>query len=286
MRITALYTDDREMLEMFLTGQDIHKNTASIMYGKSMDEVTVEERQASKAVAFGLIYGESEFSFAGKNNMSVEEAGDIFNKFYSNKPAIKKSIDQTHEFVQRNGYVDTMNGHRRFIHSAQSRDKKTKNEGLRQSFNTIIQGTGGFLTNMAVTYIDDFIQMKDMKSKLVATVHDSIVVDSPPEEVAVMSKVIVHVMENLPYDFLKVEINGRVQQYPIEADIEIGLNYNDMVDYEPEEAKEFNSYEGYIKYKMTLQQINDYKESGRITDEQFEEKTEYIKNNKELFKNL
>ena len=57
MRVTALYTDDREMLEMFLTGQDIHKNTASIMYGKTMDEVTAEERQASKAVAFGLIYG-------------------------------------------------------------------------------------------------------------------------------------------------------------------------------------------------------------------------------------
>ncbi|UVD42327.1 DNA polymerase I [Staphylococcus phage vB_SauM-V1SA19] len=57
MRITALYTDDKEMLEMFLTGQDIHKNTASIMYGKSMKDVTAEERQASKAVAFGLIYG-------------------------------------------------------------------------------------------------------------------------------------------------------------------------------------------------------------------------------------
>ena len=57
MRITALYTDDREMLEMFLTGQDIHKNTASIMYNKKMEDVTAEERQASKAVAFGLIYG-------------------------------------------------------------------------------------------------------------------------------------------------------------------------------------------------------------------------------------
>ena len=55
MRITALYTDDREMLEMFLTGQDIHKNTASIMYNKKMEDVTAEERQASKAVAFGLI---------------------------------------------------------------------------------------------------------------------------------------------------------------------------------------------------------------------------------------
>ena len=57
MRITALYTDDKEMLEMFLTGQDIHKNTASIMYNKKMEDVTAEERQASKAVAFGLIYG-------------------------------------------------------------------------------------------------------------------------------------------------------------------------------------------------------------------------------------
>ncbi|QVD57597.1 hypothetical protein Remus_062 [Silviavirus remus] len=216
--------------------------------------------------------------------MTVDEATEIFNKFYSNKPAIKKSIDETHEFVQKHGYVETMNGHRRYIHSAQSRDKKIKNEGLRQSFNTIIQGTGGYLTNMAITYIDDFIQNKNMKSKLVATVHDSIVVDSPPEEVNIMAKVIVHVMENLPYDFLKIKINGELRQYPIDADIEIGLTYNDMVEYNEELINKFNSYKGYIKYKLALQQIKDYYESGKLTEEQYKQKTEYIKNNIDSFK--
>lgn len=283
MRIIGLYTKDPDMLSSFLNGDDVHKATASIVYGKPTDEITQEERQQTKKVNFGLAYGESPFSFAGKNNMTVEEAEDIFEKYFNTKPNVKKSIDDVHEFAKQYGYVDTMQGHRRFIHNAMSKDTTKRNEALRQSFNTIIQGTGGFLTNMSLTYIDDFIQQRNMKSKIVATVHDSIVIDCPPEEVKLIGKVSKHIMENLPYDFLSIEIDGEMKPYPIEADYEIGLSYNDMVDYDEELIKDFNSYKGYIKYKMALQTIEDYFESGKITEEEKESKENYIKENKEAF---
>ncbi|XWX31104.1 DNA polymerase [Staphylococcus phage PG-2021_86] len=286
MRIIGLFTKDPDMLQSFLNGEDIHKATASIVYNKPVEEVTKEERQATKAVNFGLAFGESPFSFAGKNNMSVEEAEDIFEKYFQTKPSVKTSIDNVHEFVQQYGYVDTMHGHRRFIRSAQSGEKKIRNEGLRQSFNTIIQGSGSFLTNMSLTYLDDFIQSRNLKSKVIATVHDSILIDCPPEEAKLMAKVTIHVMENLPFDFLKAEIGGKEVQYPIKADMEIGLNYNDMVDYDEEEIETFNSYQGYIKYMMNLQTLEDYKESGKLTDEQFEKATNVVKGEKSIYQEI
>ncbi len=286
MRIIGLFTKDPDMLQSFLNGEDIHKATASIVYNKPVEEVTKEERQATKAVNFGLAFGESPFSFAGKNNMSVEEAEEIFEKYFQTKPSVKTSIDNVHEFVQQYGYVDTMHGHRRFIRSAQSAEKKIRNEGLRQSFNTIIQGSGSFLTNMSLTYLDDFIQSRNLKSKVIATVHDSILIDCPPEEAKLMAKVTIHVMENLPFDFLKAEIGGKEVQYPIKADMEIGLNYNDMVDYDEEEIETFNSYQGYIKYMMNLQTLEDYKESGKLTDEQFEKATNVVKGEKSIYQEI
>lgn len=286
MRITSLYTGDKDMLGMFLLGQDIHKNTASIMFDKDEENVSDEERQASKAVAFGLIYGESPFSFAGKNDMSVEEAEGIFDKFYANKPAIKKSIDSVHNFVTKHGYVETMQGHRRNLKGAQTSDLKIKNEALRQSFNTIIQGTGAYLTNMSLTYIDDYLTKYNMKSKIVATVHDSIVIDSPKEEIDNVIKVSKYIMENLPYNFLKTEYKGEIIQFPIVGDAEVGLTYNDVVEYNSEDFLTFNSVKGYSDYYNALNKIQHTFETGLISEEQKDQLQDKIKSQKELYQKL
>ena len=218
--------------------------------------------------------------------MSEEEAEKLFKKYFDNKPSIKTAIDKTHEFVQKYGYVESLHGHRRFIRNAQSKDKKQRNEALRQSFNAMIQGLGGWFTNMSLTYIDDFIQKYNMKSVIMVTVHDSIVVDAPPEEVETMKKVVLGCMENLPFDFLYTTHKGKKIRYPIKADMEIGLNYNDLVEYDDELVKTFNSYKGYIKYMLALQKINDYFESGVISKEKKEEQDNRVKNNIHLFQQI
>lgn len=286
LRVTGLVTQDREMLEIFLADGDLHTNTASMMYNKPESEITQEERQGAKKISFGLLYGETPHSFSAKNNMTVEEADELFTKYFNNKPSIKDAIESTQEFVQEYGYVESLHGHQRFLADAQSMDKKKRNEALRQSFNAKIQGLAGFFTNMALTYIDDFIQTRNMRSKLVATVHDSIVLDCPPEEVETITKVVKVIMENLPFDFLKIDYNGETIQYPIVADAEIGFNYNDAVEYDKEEVKEFNSYKGYIKYNLTKNRVNDYFESKKINEEQYKEAIKQVEEQKHLYQEI
>ncbi|MDU0946638.1 MAG: hypothetical protein E7A65_09620, partial [Anaerococcus vaginalis] len=113
--------------------------------------------------------------------------------------------------------------------------------------------------------------------------HDSIVVDTHPDEVKVMAKVVLHCMQNLPFDFLYIEYEGENIRYPIVADMEIGTSYGDLVEYDENHMNEFNSPIGYVKYMLALQKIQDYFESGKITEEEKESKENYIKGNKEAF---
>lgn len=286
LRVTGLVTGDKDMLDIFLADGDLHTNTASMMYDKPESEITKEERQGAKKVSFGLLYGETPQSFSGKNDMTVEEAEELFNKYFDNKPSIKEAIDNTKTFVQEYGYVESLHGHQRFLADAQSFDKKKRNEALRQSFNAKVQGLAGFFTNMALTYIDDFIQTRDMKTKLVATVHDSIVLDCPQEEVKTITKVVKIIMENLPFDFLKIKYNGELIQYPIVADAEVGFNYNDAVEYDAEEVETFNCLNGYIKYKLDMSKISDYFESKKLTEEQYQQAKDQVEAQKELYQNI
>jgi len=198
--------------------------------------------------------------------MTLEQAEKLFADFFRNKPRIREYIDNTHKVVQENGHVNCLQGFRRNLKEIYSQDKSKRNSALRASVNTIIQGSGAFLTNTSVIYINRFIKQNNLRSKLILTVHDSIVADCPKEEVHIMAKVMKHVMENLPVDWLFIDWKGEKLRYPIVADIEIGVNYNDMTDYDAEEINTFSSIAGYCKYKLDLKKVKNYRES-KVIDE-------------------
>ena len=183
--------------------------------------------------------------------------------------------------MEKYGYVETMQGHRRLLKGIWTKDKK--NDALRQSINSVVQGTGAYLTNTAVIYIDDFLQKNNMRSKLVATVHDSIVLDCPPEEIATVASVVEFIMANLPIPFLQIEWNGKMVQYPIDAETEIGVNYKDAVGFDAEDFKTFKSIKGYADYHKALAKFEDYADSKVITKEQMEEGQAAIRASKEAY---
>lgn len=284
MRILALVAGDEAMTQAFLDGEDLHKSTASIVWKVPVSEVSKDMRKNAKSVNFGIAYGETPFSIAPKLGVTPEEAERIFEDYFANKPRIKSFIDETHEFVKENGYVDTLQGHRRLIRDAFSKDRNTFNGALRKSVNTIIQGTGAYLTNMSLVYIDDYLRTKGMKSRIAITVHDSIVIDCPREEVDEVAKVACFIMENLPIDFLTINWKGEQMRFPIVADVEIGENYNDMVDYDADEVNKFASYKGYVKYYKDQAKFEDYKNAGMISEEQMEVGINAVKASIEQYK--
>lgn len=285
MRVVALRAKDKTMTQAFLDDKDLHTNTASLAFRVPEEEVSKDLRKKAKGVAFGIVYGESPSSFAPKYDMTVNEAQGIFDAFLASKPAIKDFVDWSHAFVTKYGYVETMQGFRRNLKGALSKDKKLVNDALRQSVNTIIQGTGAYLTNLALVYIDEWLIQSEKRSKVVLTVHDSIVLDCPPEELEEVVRIARAIMENLPEEFLMVDwiTNGTSMRYPIKADVEIGSNYNDMVDY-GDDFKEFSSTEGYVKYYKSIGMLDDYKKADIIPSDKAEAEIANIEANKGAYK--
>ena len=282
-RILALAAKDDEMTQAFLDGADIHKETASLVFGVPIDQVTDDMRSSAKSTTFGIAYGETPFSYFAKHGMTLEQAEKLFEDFFRNKPRIKAFIDEIHAFVKKHGYVECMQGFRRRLRDIYSQDNSKKNSALRQSVNTVIQGTGAFLTNSSVIHINNFIKKNNFRSKVILTVHDSIVLDCPPEEIHVMAKVARHIMENLPIDWLYIDWKGERLRYPIAADIEIGVTYNDMVDYDVEELNTFQSVKGYCKFHLDLKKVKNYRESKVIDKEKEEQLKEAIKAKKQAY---
>lgn len=215
--------------------------------------------------------------------MTVEAAEEVFEKYFRNKPKVKQFIDETHEFVKKYGYVDCLQGFRRNLRDIYSQDSSKRNSALRQSVNTRIQGSGAFLTNSSVIYINKFIEDRNMRSKVILTVHDSIVIDCPAEEVHIMARAAKYIMENLPIDWLFIDWKGEKLRYPIAADIEIGVTYNDMVDYDMEELNSFKTIKNYCQFKLDLKKVKNYKESKVITEEKHDEMKAMILASKEKY---
>ena len=285
-RVLALVAKDEKMTQAFLDGEDVHKDTASMVFNVPIDKVTDDQRSDAKSTTFGIAYGETPFSYYAKHNMTLEQAEKLFDDFFRNKPRIKNFIDETHEQVKQDGYVECMQGFRRSLRDVYSQDKSKRNAALRQSVNTKIQGSGAFLTNTSVIHIIKFIEEHNLRSKVILTVHDSIVIDCPPEEIHIMAEAAKHIMENLPIDWLFIDWKGEKLRYPIAADVEIGVNYNDMVGYDKEELDSFSSVAGYCKYHLDLKNVKNYKNSKVITEEKFEELTEVIKSKKSAYQSL
>lgn len=285
IRILALRANDETMIQSFLDGEDTHKQTASIIFNKPQEEITKDERSASKAVSFGIVYGKSIKGLSEDLGITKEEAEDIQNRFMATKPNVKKFIEDTHEFLEENGFVETMQGHRRNMKDVWG-DNFNRSEAFRQSVNTVIQGSGSYLTNTAMILIADYLRINKMKSELIATVHDSLVLDVHPDEITHLAYVVPYIMEHPLIDFLNIEWKGEEVQFPVSADAEIGLNYNDMVEYDREEFMTFQSAEGYIKYHRDLQKIEDYFQSELIPKEAYEQGTESVKAQKQLYQNI
>jgi DNA polymerase I-like protein with 3'-5' exonuclease and polymerase domains len=282
-RVLALAAGDEEMTQAFLDGKDVHRETASLIHGIPLEEVTDDMRSSAKSTTFGISYGETPFSYFAKHGMTLEQAEELFENFFRNKPRIKQFIDETHEFVKKHGYVDCLQGFRRNLRDIYSRESSKRNGALRQSVNTRIQGSGAYLTNSSVIHISNFIKKRNLRSKIVLTVHDSIVIDCPPEEIHLIAKAARYIMENLPIDWLFIDWKGEKLRYPIAADVEIGVTYNDMVGYDMEEINSFQSIDKYCKYHLTLKEIKNHKESKKITPEKAEELTDKVKSQKSLY---
>lgn len=234
VRAFASLSGDENLKQAYLDNLDIHKFVASRSFNVEYEDVTKLQRGRAKAVIFGMLYGQSYYTLAENLGITEEEALEIQNAVFDRFPKIRKFIDATIEFGEKNGYVESALGRKRMLEALKlykyTKDKlerKRYNAAVRAAQNHPIQSTASDVTLTSIVEMHDRIRTSGRKSKFLGTVHDSIELSVHPSEVVWITKVIKEVCE----DDLKTRFDW-LNGVPYRMDIEMGVSWGNCVDME------------------------------------------------------
>ena len=182
LRLLAHMSGDEHLIEAFRHGEDIHRLTASQVLGIPPEEVTPGQRSRAKAVNFGIIYGISAFSLGDDLHISQKEAKDYINRYFERYPKVREFLDECVEEARERGYGVTLFGRRRIIDEIHSSNFTKRSFGERVAKNMPIQGTAADIIKIAMIRVYDRLQREGLRSRLLLTVHDELLVETYKEE--------------------------------------------------------------------------------------------------------
>ncbi|CAG72945.1 putative DNA polymerase I [Pectobacterium atrosepticum SCRI1043] len=215
LRIMAHLSGDKGLLNAFANGLDIHRATASEVFGIALDKVTSEQRRSAKAINFGLIYGMSAFGLSRQLNIPRSESQKYMNLYFERYPGVQDYMERTRQQAAEHGYVSTLDGRRLYLPDIHSRNAMARKGAERAAINAPMQGTAADIIKKAMISIDDWLQKDTPLVKMIMQVHDELVFeihDSVIEES--ISKI-------------KILMEGCMQlNVPLQVDIGTGMNWD------------------------------------------------------------
>lgn len=195
LRVLAHMSGDPEMIASFNEKIDFHSQTASRLYEVSIENVTKDMRRMAKAINFGIIYGMSAWGLSETINVSPLEANIYINKYFDTFKEAKKFLDSLIENVKKDGFTTTMLNRRRYIPEALSPNANVRSFGERTAMNAPIQGSAADIIKIAMVNLARRMEKENLKSLMIAQVHDELVFDCPADEVELMEKIAREEME-------------------------------------------------------------------------------------------
>lgn len=196
LRLMAHMSGDKNMIEAFNAGEDIHVSTAAKIYRISQGDVTKEIRGRAKTANFGIIYGISAFGLSRRMNLSLSDAKEFIEEYFKTYPGVKKYMDESIKGAREKGYVQTIMGRKRYLPDILSRNSVVRGFAERNAINAPIQGSAADIIKIAMINIHNRIEEKQLKSGMILQVHDELVFDVPEKEIDVLSDIVVNEMQN------------------------------------------------------------------------------------------
>ena len=182
LRIMAHLSGDQGLLNAFASEQDVHRATASEVFGVSIDAVDSDQRRSAKAINFGLIYGMSAFGLARQLGIGRAEAQSYIDLYFDRYPSVRVFMDQTREQAREQRYVETVLGRRLFLADISSSNHARRQGAERAAINAPMQGTAADLIKLAMLAIDEWIRQQALSTRTIMQVHDELVLEVPEAE--------------------------------------------------------------------------------------------------------
>jgi len=196
LRVLAHMSEDKNLVEAFREGMDVHTRTAMDVFHVSADEVDSNMRRAAKAVNFGIVYGISDYGLSQNLDITRKEAATFIEKYFASFPGVKQYMDDIVQDAKFNGYVTTILNRRRYLPDITSSNFNIRSFAERTAMNTPIQGSAADIIKKAMIDMDARLKKENMQAKLLLQVHDELIFEAPKEEIALLEKIVPEVMEH------------------------------------------------------------------------------------------
>ena len=209
LRMFAHMSNATNLVEAFISGEDIHRKTASDIFGVDISNVTKQMRYQAKAVNFGILYGISSFGLSEDLNMDVKDAKKFIDNYLATYPGIKEYTESVIKNAYDQGYVKTIMNRKRTIEELNNKNYMIRSMGERMALNTPVQGSSADILKKAMIEIYNEFNKLNLKSKMLIQVHDELVFNVLENEKEKVIQIVTYIMENT-YKLnvpLKVEIN-------------------------------------------------------------------------------
>ncbi|MDP3732368.1 MAG: DNA polymerase I [Candidatus Omnitrophota bacterium] len=219
LRILAHLSKDNNLIYAFKNDKDIHKITASLIYGLAEKDITDSMRDTAKRVNFGIIYGLTSFGLSRDLGISVDDAGGFIEAYFLRYPNVKDYVQKQINYAKKEGFVTTILGRRRYIPEINNKNQGIRQLAERQAINTPIQGSASDLIKLAMVRIHEQIKTRNLETRMIIQIHDELVFDVPQEEMGQFVDLARDKMENV----LELDV-------PVKVDIKKGNNWLEMED--------------------------------------------------------
>ena len=217
LRMLAHISEDETLCKAFRQGEDIHTTTACEIFGVPPKDVTPELRRVAKSINFGIVYGISAFGLSQQLSIPAEEAQSHIQRYFERYPGVKRWIEKTLEEARKTGCVRTLLGRIRYLPEIQSPNGSVRGFAERVAMNTPIQGTSADVIKLAMIKVAETRKAGTWKGNMLIQVHDELLFEIPPAELAVSQSKIKELMEQA--------VPLRI---PVVVDLKVGENWSEM----------------------------------------------------------
>ena len=196
LRIMAHLSEDKNMIDAFLSNHDIHAATAAKIYKIDLQDVGSDMRRKAKTANFGIIYGISVFGLAERMNVERKEAKELIDGYFETYPGVKAYMDKSIQVAQEKGYVETIFHRKRFLPDINSRNAVVRGYAERNAINAPIQGSAADIIKVAMAHIYQRFQTEGIQAKMILQVHDELNFSVPVEEKERVEEIVIEEMEH------------------------------------------------------------------------------------------
>lgn len=216
LRILAHITKDPVMLEAYQKNEDIHAQTARLVFGATDGKDMKEKRRLAKIVNFGIAYAVEAFGLSTRVGISKQEARKVIDDYFATYKGIRAYMDRIPEEAREQGFITSLFGRRRYFPGIRDRNYTVRSRAEREAINMPIQGTASDIVKIAMIRVADALRKGGFQTKMIMQVHDELLFEAPTDEIAAVSAVVKREMEA-----------AATLDVPLVAEIGVGENWMD-----------------------------------------------------------